>query len=128
MAMVVMVVVILVTMPVLGLFAPRCRQRGVVVLMPVVPQLGFVEQKEKHQAAQQHGKQLVRARLALERLGQQVHERGGHQGAGRQAEHVLRVAPQHGKAQGRSEPHAADAGGNGSDQDGDQGHVKQKSL
>jgi len=33
--------------------------RRVVVLMPMVPELGFVQQKEKHQAGLQQSKQLV---------------------------------------------------------------------
>lgn len=48
----------------------------VVVLMAVVPQFGLVEQKEKNHPQQQHGKQIVRARLALKGFRQQVHERG----------------------------------------------------
>ena len=39
------------------------------MLMPVVPQLGFVEQKEKHQSCQQGSKQIMRAGLAFKRLG-----------------------------------------------------------
>jgi ABC-type branched-subunit amino acid transport system ATPase component len=35
------------------------------VFVPVVPQLGFVEQKEKNQTHQQSQKQLVRAHAAL---------------------------------------------------------------
>ncbi|MCY1555571.1 hypothetical protein D9M68_922470 [compost metagenome] len=96
---------------------------AVVVLMAVVPELRLVEQKEKHQARQQRGKQLLRAGLALQRLGQQVHESRGHQRAGGQAEHVLGVARQHGKAQKSRQPDAAHASGDGSDQDRYQDHL-----
>jgi len=39
------------------------------VLMSVVPQLGFVEQKEKHQTQQQCHKQLLGWRSTFEGLG-----------------------------------------------------------
>ena len=39
------------------------------VLMPVVPEFGFVEQKEKHQTEQQGQEQLVRTGLTFEGLG-----------------------------------------------------------
>ena len=85
--------------------------RDVPVLMSVLPQLGLGQQKEKHQPDQQHGKQVVGARLAFKGLGQQVHEGGGQQRTGGQAEHVLGVARQHAKAKQRRQPHAADASG-----------------
>ena len=77
------------------------------MLVAVVPQLGFVEQEEKHQAGQQQRKQLLRTGLAFERLGQQVHERGGQQSTRRQAQHVLGVARQNAEAQQRRQPDAA---------------------
>ena len=83
------------------------------MLMSVVPQFGLVEQKEKHQTRQQHGKQVVRAGLAFKRLRQQVHEGSGQQRACSQAEHVLRVARQHAKAQSGRQPNAANASGQG---------------
>lgn len=95
----------------------------VVVLMPVVPELGLVEEEEKHHAHQQGGKQLLGPGLRLEGLWQQVHEGGGQQRAGRQAQQMLRtdagagrVVPGHGAAQkaGR-QPDAANAGGQGGD-------------
>ena len=92
------------------------------VLVPVVPQLGLVQQKEKHHPHQQGGEQVVRARLALKRLGQQVHEGRGQQGPCGQAEQVLRahaiVAPTqaHTHQQCRS-PHAANARSQRGDQD-----------
>jgi hypothetical protein len=42
----------------------------VVVLVPVVPQLGLVEQEEEHQAEQQHREQQRRLDAAFEGLGQ----------------------------------------------------------
>jgi hypothetical protein len=79
------------------------RRRGrhlVVVFVPVVPQLGLVQQEEEHQPHQQGEEQVVRAGLALERLGQQVQEGGGQQGACGQAQHVLGVARQCAKSSG----------------------------
>ena len=92
------------------------------VLMPVVPQLGLVQQKEKHHAHQQGGEQVVRARLALKRLGQQVHEGCGQQGPCRQAEQMLRahaiVAPTQAHThQQCCSPHAAYARSQRGDQD-----------
>ena len=49
----------------------------VMVLMAVVPQLGFVEQKEKNQPSQQGATQRFSTRLRLKRLWLQVHEGGG---------------------------------------------------
>ena len=53
------------------------RVRGVrcmVVFVSVVPELGLVQQEKEHQADQQRREQSLGAGLALERLGQQVHE------------------------------------------------------
>ena len=85
--------------------------------MAVVPQLGLVQQKEKYQPHQQHQEQVPRTGLALKGLGQQVHEGRGHQGPGRQAQHVLGVAPQGAKTQGGGQPHTSNAGRQGSHQD-----------
>ena len=96
------------------------RRRGhhlVVVFMPVVPQLGLVQQEEEHQPHQQGEEQVVRAGLALDRLGQQMQKGGGQQRACRHAQHVLGVTRQHTKAQGCGDPHAADAGGQGAEPD-----------
>ena len=71
------------------------------MFMSVMPQLGFVQQKEKHQAKQQRHEQAFGPRLALKRLGQQMQERGAHQRTRSQAEHVLRVAGQHAKTKQR---------------------------
>jgi hypothetical protein len=86
------------------------------VLVPVVPELGLVEQEEEHHAQQECGEQCPRAGGALERFGQQMHEGRGQQGARRQAQEVLRPhaallrAPQAGAQQPVGHPHAADAG------------------
>ena len=93
-------------------------RRRVAVLMPVVPQLGLVEQEEEHHAHEQRGEEVVRVGRALEGLGQQVHEGGGQQRARRQAQQVLRPHAVRGAAQARAHqqgghPHAADARGQG---------------
>jgi hypothetical protein len=62
------------------------------VLVAVVPQFGLVEQEKEHQAASSVANSFLRAGLAFEGLGQQVHEAGGQQRAGGQAQHVLGVA------------------------------------
>jgi hypothetical protein len=62
---IVVMLVVVVTMPVIMAMA---------MLVPVVPEFGFVEQKEKHQAHQQGQKQLVRPGLALEGFRQQMQE------------------------------------------------------
>ena len=109
---------------------PVIRMRmAMVVLMPVVPQLRFIQQKEEHQAHQQGCKQAIGTRLAFESLGQEVHEGGGQKCSGSQAQEVLCpdrgaiAAGAHTQAhQERSEPDAADAGAEGGDNNGDQGH------
>ena len=93
-----------------------------VVLMPVVPQLGFVEQKKENQPDQQGHEQLMRPDLAFKRFGQQMHEGRGQQGTGRQTEHVLRVTRQHTKAQRRRQPDAANASKQGSQHNCYQNH------
>ena len=101
----------------------QCRRLwGLVVLMAVVPQLGFVEQKEKNQPRQQDDEQLFSTRLAFKRLWQQVHEGGGQQRACRQTEHVLGVAGQSAKTQGCCHPNAANTGSQGGQDDVEQGH------
>ena len=103
------------------------------VLVAVVPQLGLVQQEEEHQACQQHREQQVRVATVLEGLGQQVHEGGGQQGAGRQAQEVLGVEPGGAAtfaadAQADQEgghPDTADAGAEGGEEGGEQGHAKQ---
>ena len=92
------------------------------VFVPVVPQLGLVQQKEEHHPHQQGGEQVVRARLAFKRLGQQVHEGRGQQGPCGQAEQVLRahaiVAPAQAQThQQCCSPHAAYARSQRGDQD-----------
>ena len=103
-----------------------------VVLVAVVPEFGLVEQEEEHQPHQQSREQWLGAGLAFERLGQQVHERRRHQGAGGQAQEVLGIDPAAAASRFRlhadaheagGEPDAADAGGQGRDQDCDQCHL-----
>ena len=80
------------------------------MLVAVVVQLSFVEQKEKDQTCQQSAKQRLRARLAFKSLRQQMHKRGGQQRACGQAEQVLGVARQHAVGERRGYPHTADTG------------------
>jgi hypothetical protein len=82
---------------------------SVVVLMAVVPQLGFVEQKEKHQPHQQRQKQLMGTGFAFESFGQQMQKRGGHQGTGGHAQHVLGIATEDAKTQPSRHPDTANA-------------------
>jgi hypothetical protein len=98
------------------------RRSGLMVLVTVVPQLCLVKQKEEHHATEQHAKELMRAGLTLKGLGQKMQKRCAHERAGRQTEHVLGVARQHGKAQGCSKPHAAHPCSDGTDQNRDQCH------
>ena len=95
---------------------------GLVVFVAVVPKLCLVEQKKEHQAGQQQCKQLLRTGLALERLGQQVHERGGQQGARCQAQHVLGVAGEHCKAEQGGQPDTAHTGCHRADQNREKRH------
>ena len=120
-----MAVVVVMDMDVLRIMVVMFGHRPMVVLVPVVPEFGLVQQEKEDQASQQQGKQFVRARSALKGFGQQVHEGRGHQGTGRQAEHVLGEPRQHGKAQESGQPDAAHARGHGSDQYRNQGHVNQ---
>jgi hypothetical protein len=87
------------------------------MLVPVVPQLGFVEQKEKQQSPQQTRKQNARRGARFKGFGQQVHEGRGQQGTGRQAQQTLAsgvtligglLGPPH---QDRGQPNAAHPGG-----------------
>ena len=77
------------------------------MFMAVVPQLGLVQQKEKHQPHQQRQEQIVGTSLAFKGLRQQVHERSCHQGPGRQAEHMLGITGKGAKTQSRCHPNAA---------------------
>jgi len=87
-----------------------------VVFMTVVPQLRFVEQKEKHQAHQKHREQIVGTGLTLKRLGHEVHKSRGQERACGQAQHVLGVTREQRKAQKRRHPHTAHARDHGSQQ------------
>jgi hypothetical protein len=96
---------------------------GVVVMfVPVVPQLGLVEQKKEDHANQQREEQALRINLTFESLGQQMQKGRAQQGTSGQAEHMLCIACQHAEAQGRSQPYAANAGSQRSQQDCYQSH------
>lgn len=92
------------------------------MLMPVVPQLSLVEQKEKHHTQEQGEKQLLRRRARFKRFWQQVHERRCQQGPGCQAQHVLGVARQQAIGQHRRDQHAAQAARQRSQHNGQQIH------
>ena len=83
------------------------------MFMSVMPQLSFVEQKEKHQASQQCGKQIVGAGLTFKSLRQQVHEGRGQQGARSKAQHMLGIFSQNAKAEYRRQPDATDTSSQG---------------
>ncbi len=86
---------------------------GVTMLMAVVPQLGLVEQKEKHQTHQQGDEQLVGRSPRFKGLGQQMHEGRGQQSACRQTEQMLCVGRQQGPGAQGGHQHAAHACGQG---------------
>jgi hypothetical protein len=88
------------------------------VLMAVVPEFGLVEQKEKHQANQQHQKQVMRLDAALKSFGQQVHKGGGHQRARSHAQHVLGVTRKGAKTQKGRQPDATHTGRQGAYKNG----------
>jgi hypothetical protein len=66
----------MVSMSVIVMRLVSMRRRAVVVLVAVVPELGFVQEKEKDQPDQKHQKQIMGAGLAFKRFGQQMHEGG----------------------------------------------------
>jgi hypothetical protein len=83
--------------------------------MAVVPQLGLVEQEEEDQPEQQHAEQQAGLDPALEGLRQQMHESGGQQRAGGEAQQMLRIhaaaSALHTHAQQeRGDPDTSDAG------------------
>ena len=92
------------------------------MLVAMVPQLGFIEQKKEHQTHQQGREQLTCARLAFKGLGQQVHKGSRQQCASRQTEHVLGVAGEHSKTQKSGQPDAANTGSQRTHEDGYQSH------
>jgi hypothetical protein len=102
----------------------------VMVLVPVMPEFGLVEQEEEHDADQKSGEQLVRIEAAFESLGQKMHERSCQQCAGGKAQEMLRSDvcrgfigtrdPKTGQRCGQ--PNAADARGQRRDKNCDQGH------
>ena len=64
------------------------------VVVRVAVQLGLLEQEEEQQPREQRGEQRLRVGATLERLGQDIEQRGGEQHAGRQADQVLDHARQ----------------------------------
>ena len=96
------------------------------MLMSVVPQLSLVEQKEKHQPHQQHGKQSLgrNARTHRQAKGfwQQARESRGQQGTGRQTEQMLRKTRQQRISQQRGQPHTAHSSNQGAYKNRNQGH------
>ena len=102
-------------------------RRAAVVFVPVMPQFRLVEQEEEHHAEEQRGEQAGRLDPALEGFGQEVHERGGEQRAGGQAQEVLGIEPAPAVAHAhaheqRGDPHAADAGDERGGEDEEQIH------
>ena len=105
-----------------------CNLMGVMVLVAVVPQLGFVQQKEKNQTRQQSHEQIMGTGLTLKGLGQQMHEGRGQKRARRHAEHVLGVTGQHAKTQQCRDPDASNAGGQRTQDNSHQNHSKKRFL
>ena len=97
--------------------------RAVVMLMPVVPQLGLVEQEKEHHPHQQGHEQAVRADVGLKRLRQQVHEGRGQQSTGGQTQQMLGVARQQGIGQHGRQQHTAQARCQRAHPNRNQGHV-----
>ena len=93
----------------------------VVVAVPV--ELGLLEQEEEQQAAEQGREQRLRAGLALERLGQDVEQRGAEQHAGRQAHQVLDQPRQHRQRQPGGDDDRQHAAGEGGEDDPGEGHA-----
>ena len=75
--------------------------RVALVVVAVAIELGLLEQEEEQQAGQQRREQALRAGLAVERLGQDVEQRGAEQHAGRQADEVVHHPRQHADRQAR---------------------------
>jgi hypothetical protein len=75
----------------------------VMMLMTVVPEFGFVEQKEKHQAHEQNREQgfglQIRLNGQLKGLREQTHEGRGEQRASGQTQKVLGETAQQGVGQ-----------------------------
>ena len=120
-----MMAMFMVFMSIVCMFHRMCGTM-VVVFVPVVPQLGFVEQEEKHQATQQNGKKMVRVGLAFKRLRQQMHKGGCQQSPRSQAQKMLRPhtrAAVHAQThQHVCNPHAADTRSQSGQNDSEQGH------
>ena len=97
-----------------------------VMLMAVVPQLGFVEQKEKHQADQQGGEQGLRRNVRFKSLGQQMHESRGQQSTCSQTEQMLREPTQERPGQQRCQQDTAHTRAQSACHCGPQGHAHLK--
>ena len=115
------VVVVRVIMGVMAVVVPL-RFGVLVVFMAVVPKLDLVQQKEEHQTNQQRCAQGLGTDMAFKRLGQQVHECGRQQRAGRQAQQMAGVARHQRHAQQRGQPDAANACGQRGQEDRKEGH------
>ena len=61
----------------------------VAMLVTVVPQLSFVQQKKEDESCQQHRKRRVGANVGLEHFWHQVQKRRAQQRPRSQAEHVV---------------------------------------
>ncbi len=95
----------------------------VLVMVPVAVQLGFFQQEEEHQAAQQGQEQRMRLDVRLECLGQHVQQGRAQQHAGGQAHEVANDQAQQRGRQGRSQQNGNQAAEQRGGHDVSQGHV-----
>ena len=95
---------------------------AMVMFMTMVPQLCFVEQKEKQQAHQQRNKQVVWLDACIKGFRQKMQKGSGQQCTCSQTEHVLRVATQYTKAEPGGKPDTANACSQGPQQNRQKSH------
>jgi hypothetical protein len=89
---------------------------AVVVLMPVVPKLCFVEQKEEQQTEQQGHKQVVRFYTRFKGFRQKMQKSCGQQCACSQAQHVLCITTHNAKAKPSRQPNTSNTSGQSAQQ------------
>ena len=94
------------------------------VLMTVVVQLGFIENKKEHHTAQQQREQVIRRNACLQGLRQQLQQCRSQQGTGGEAQHVLGQASHDAKAQQGRNPYAANPGHHRAGQNPKKYHLK----
>jgi hypothetical protein len=86
---------------------------AVVMLVAVVPEFGFVEQKEKQQTKQQGHEQVVGFYAGFKGFRQEMQKSCGQQGTCSQAQHVLGIATHNAKAKPGCQPNTSNTSGQG---------------